>query len=57
MNTQAQAKKKTTKNEPKKTISVSISTWKKLSYLRTEWVKESFEEVILELLKLAGLDK
>lgn len=45
MEAQAQAKEK----EVKKTISVSVSTWKKLSHLRIEWAC-SFEEVILRLL-------
>jgi len=52
-----EAQAKTRENEEKKTISISVSTWKKLSHLRTEWAKRSFEDVILELLKLAGLDK
>lgn len=57
METKAQAEKKTRKNEEKKTISVSLNTWKKLSHLRTEWACKSFEEVILELLRISGLDK
>jgi len=38
-----EAQAKTRENEEKKTISISVSTWKKLSHLRTEWAKEALK--------------